>query len=148
MEDLEPYGMPLLPTIYLNLNLQFILDQFLNPFNPSPIRPMHEWENHEVVDFILNEISIESHEITNGNLQCFQNISGYIFRNLSEENCKQLSNSNSIGELIYNAKETYIRRQPIECKFRLIGNLICCDISIIDFSKFLSLIKISYYSIN
>ncbi|EFA01518.2 hypothetical protein TcasGA2_TC007077 [Tribolium castaneum] len=89
-------------------------DDLLRHFQLPNRKPMDEWQTDEVLDFILNEVSTESAGFSNDNLERFQCISGYIFRNLSEDNCKILSKSNSLGQLIYTAKETYIRCHPPE----------------------------------
>ncbi|XP_044255066.1 ETS-related transcription factor Elf-1-like isoform X2 [Tribolium madens] len=62
---------------------------------PNP-KPMDQWETDEVLDFILDKVSPESAQLSNDNFERFQCISGFIFRNLSEENCKILSKSNSL----------------------------------------------------
>ncbi|XP_063914616.1 ETS homologous factor-like isoform X2 [Zophobas morio] len=99
-----------------NLNYtDFDMDGIINEIqNPHP-KPMDQWENQEVLDFILREISMKFTDVNHNHLERFRCISGFIFKNLSEENCKLLSNSQYIGEMIFDAKEKYVRCHPTEC---------------------------------
>ncbi|KAJ3631453.1 hypothetical protein MTP99_012582 [Tenebrio molitor] len=91
------------------------MDGIIDDFQYSHSKPMDQWENEEVLEFIVNEVSMKFGNISTDSLARFQCISGYIFRTLTEDNCKILSNSNYIGEMIFNAKEKYIRYHPSEC---------------------------------
>jgi hypothetical protein len=93
-----------------------LIDGIIDDFQYSHSKPMDQWENEEVLEFIVNEVSMKFGNISTDSLARFQCISGYIFRTLTEDNCKILSNSNYIGEMIFNAKEKYIRYHPSECK--------------------------------
>lgn len=74
-------------------------------------KPMEDWTNDEVLDFITSELLLECYENSPERSQRFRCISGYIFQQLTEEHCKELSGSKDVGELIYRAKNMYLTQQ-------------------------------------
>ncbi|KAL3267402.1 hypothetical protein HHI36_011531 [Cryptolaemus montrouzieri] len=100
----------------LNENLTNDKPSYVDNNGTSAIRTwqgkaMEDWTNDEVLDFIMSELLLECYETSPERSQRFRCISGYIFQQLTEEHCKELSGSKDVGELIYRAKSLYLAQQ-------------------------------------